>query len=686
MYSVEALLKQHLWYWLEEEKNMKVDAEVNTPGGRIDLVAKNDKIIGIELKGKFSLKVSGQRFAKQIRRYINSGYLDEIYFASSNVGEIVTHLESSDPEPIRSVLSQAARKINAGINSGSIAIDKAIKQIDREVPDDLLDYQIQPRSTVRDYIIYRMKNYDEQKLNPAPLQECIKEIRWSRLPKEMGVIDIPFSLQGGYLRSPRMALEPEEARAPQIVRQASKLMRESTPSFSREEEPWVRHSVWKEYGGIPEGVIPNVMEKESVYKPSIDRPIDIISFSGSWDPVDIYQTPAKGEIIGIEAKGRSSFTSKRVKEQLNDYLEPGVLTRLYLAVPTKFKDKALEVLNSQDELLDKVGLITVDKDGCVNTIQESSELDLKHDGYKKDGETYKVGYGDVRIPHGGEVQNPFDLTHYREPHKDDEGRPVIWDYNPLTFEPNIINETKGIEIKQKTKPPQGLMPDSDQCNNIRAYLATGYSADPYANGRGGKREPKKGYVRLTIRDFEIRIEKEKGKNPISENDSHNSISDGEFGLYLHFGRGSWEGGYICLVGKQVDTFVKILTSLENINSGVVPGWGRFIDLEEFRWEYGQNYEFCLKRMNAKDERPLKLVCKSSKKGHGVLLKLGKKLTQGAYIKLTKAQRIDLLRTIRIMRYGRPSEIPKGKEGYPRVGSEGKDTWDRGTVIEKKSKH
>ncbi len=181
MYSTEALLKQHLWHWLEEEKDMRVNAEVNTPGGRIDLVGITDenKVIGIELKGDLSLSISGGTFAKQIRRYISSGCLDKLYFASSDVEEIIEHLESPDAEPIRSVLSKAARKINASVNSGSIDIQEAIKRIDSEVPEDLLRYKIMQDTTVRDYVLNKIKNYDEEKLNPAPLQKCIKEICWS---------------------------------------------------------------------------------------------------------------------------------------------------------------------------------------------------------------------------------------------------------------------------------------------------------------------------------------------------------------------------------------------------------------------------------------------------------------------------------------------------------------------------
>ncbi len=461
-----------------------------------------------------------------------------------------------------------------------------------------------------------------------------------------------------------MALNPKEGRTPHIVREAKKLERKRTPSLSREEEPWIRHCVWREYGGIPEGVIPNVREKESVYKPSTDRPIDILSFSSSWDPVDIYDTPDKGEIIGIEAKGKSSFGPTRIKKQLNDFLEPKVLTRLYLAVPATLEERAFDFLESQDTLSNRVGVIIVDKHGSVITAQKAPKLNLKYDGYKKDGENYKIGYGEVRIPNGSDVKNPFNLADYREPHLDDEGKSVKWDYDPLNFEANIISDTEKLQVKQGEKPDDGLMPTDNQYNNTRAYLATGYSAAPYANGMEGKRKPKHGYVRLTIRDFKKDNEK--------------------FCLYLHFGGGAWEGGYICFVGKQVDALVKIITSLENIQSGAVPGWGRFIDLEEFRWEYGQNYEFSLRKEYAEDEKPLELHCKSTKEGHGAILNLGKKLTQGAHIKLTKTQRVDLLKTIRIMKYGRPSEIPKGENGYPRIGPNGEDTWDRGTGIEKRT--
>ena len=47
----EELLRQRVWHWLETEKEMEVDAEVEIGTGRIDLVAKSsDEVWGIEVK------------------------------------------------------------------------------------------------------------------------------------------------------------------------------------------------------------------------------------------------------------------------------------------------------------------------------------------------------------------------------------------------------------------------------------------------------------------------------------------------------------------------------------------------------------------------------------------------------------------------------------------------------------
>jgi len=151
-----------------------------------------------------------------------------------------------------------------------------------------------------------------------------------------------------------------------------------------------------------------------------------------------------------------------------------------------------------------------------------------------------------------------------------------------------------------------------------------------------------------------------------------------------FGGGSWEGGYVCLVGEQVDDLVTVLASIENIEETTVTGQGRVIDLGEFQFGYGQNYEYKLSGEQARPEQllPLRIQSMETDDGIGVRLQLCEDSKCGVDLVMTEVQRLDFLRTVRVARFGRPSEIP-GDSGYERVGPEGNDTWDKRRSIEER---
>lgn len=663
VHFIEPLVTQQLWFWLESERGWQVDSEIDTGNGRIDLACRTDdgRYVGIEVKAGSGLSW-GAQLSEQVWRYVDSGLFDAVYFASPSVKKVATRLDSSAVEPLIPVVSQAARKLRAGIQADHYNVETVLDRIERDIDDETLTYEFSnDRRTVRSYIQHHLNERTERSLEPITLDAGIRELSRSVFPSELGLIEVPMPLQGGYLRSPRMALTPGESHDPKFVREAGKLSRTDDPSFAPQEEPLVRHAVWCEFGGLPEGSIPNVMESER-----FDRPIDLVTFKGSWDPSEIYETPETGDVIGIEAKGAGSYTPDRITRQLEEFLETGVFSRLYLAVPTAMEDRAQDLVDDHEDLRESVGLLAVGENGDVTTLRDAPVLELRYDGYKHGTEIYKTGYGDIRIPNEKDVTAPFVLSEWRDPLTDDDGEPVVWDYDPRTTD-HVIHDIDELDINEPTEVAQQLKPQACNASTARAYLLTGYSADPYANGQSGeeRRKPKYGYVRFSVQDFET--------------------DEGEYALDLHFGRGSWEGGYICLRGEQVEALVAVLSSLEHIDSARIPGQGKYIDLETFQWGYGENYEFRLTGEESGSEQLLDLEIEATDTddGVGAILRIGNQLTQGVEVTMTETQRIDFLRTLRIMRYGRPSELPGDGSGYQRVGPDGTDTWDRGTQIEKR---
>jgi hypothetical protein len=656
---VEELAKQHLWEWLEAEKGWEVDGEVRTANGRIDLAARtpDGEYIGIELKAAVNLEF-GSTLSEQIQRYIDSGQFDEVYFAGPSVEGVEEALSGNENNPSIPVVREACKCLNAGVAAGKYEKQEVLNRISENVSDEILTYQYaHDDRDIRNYIERRM-DYDTTKgSSPITIEEGVRQINNAVVPEAIGVIEVPLPIQGGYLRSPRMALTPGETHDPEIIVEPDTVERSGTPEFDRTGEPWIRHCAWREFGGIPEGHIPNVMESETT-----DRPIDILAYDSEWDPSKIVAGDEKGEVIGIEAKGASGVTSNRTQTQLREFLETGVLSQLYLAVPRSEREPAIGVLENDSVLDTSVGLLTVDEGGMVEIIREAADLELQYDGYKQKGDMYKTGYGELTIPNGKDVQSPFDLSEWRDPLFDDEDQPVVWEDNPLDFV-RTVNERDELDLSNPNEVREELKQYCVQ-DRVRAYLLRGLSAAPYAKGKPDDRAPKKGYTRLTLTEFET--------------------DDGEYGLDLHFGSGSWEGGYVCLVGEQVDDLVTVLASIDNIEEATITGQGRVIDLSEFQFGYGQNYEYKLSGEQARPEQLLPLQVRSveTDDGIGARLQLCEDSKCGVDLVMTEIQRLDFLRTIRIARFGRPSEIP-GDSGYERIGPEGDDTWDKRRSIEER---
>jgi hypothetical protein len=658
VHFVEPLATEQLWHWLEVERGWRVDSEVDTGNGRIDLACEtpDGRYVGVELKAGSGLSW-GAQLSEQLWRYVDSGYFDAVYFASPSVDRISEMLDGSSVEPLIPVISHASRKLRAGVQEGQYTSDEVLRRIEEEVAETILSYEFSDgRRTVRKYIRTHLEDRTERSLDPIPIEAGIRDISRSVLPESIGLIETPLPLQGGYLRGPRMALTPGEVNEPKIVREPTTLTRTRKPTFDREQEPWVRHSVWEKFGGLPEGSVPNVMESER-----IDRPIDLVSFEENWDPTEILESDS-GAVIGVEAKGRGSFSAARVVSQLSECLETHSFSQFYLAVPDAIQKQASDLVTKHDGL-EPVGIIVIDEEGHMTTVREAKSLDLEHDGYKHGSDLHKTGYGDVRIPRGQDVTSPFVLSEWREPLTDDAGEKVIWDYDPRKTD-TVIDDIDELEVSESVELRDCLKQQARNASTSRAYLLTGHSAAPYVTGQNhGREEPKYGYVRMSVQDFET--------------------SDGEYALDIHFGAGGWEGGYICFVGDQVDSLVSVLSSLEHISRGSIPGQGQYIDLKTFRWEYGENYEFKLGHEENREQLfELNIESTQTADGVGAIIRLGEELQQGVEVTMTETQRVDFLRTLRIMRYGRPSELPGDGGGYQRVGPDGNDTWDRGTDVEK----
>lgn len=215
------------------------------------------------------------------------------------------------------------------------------------------------------------------------------------------------------------------------------------------------------------------------------------------------------------------------------------------------------------------------------------------------------------------------------------------------------------QYPERTREP--LKPYVDK-KTARAYLLSGRAAEPYDKQ---DREINHGFVRLSLTEF--------------------STDTNETGIDLHLGKGTWEGGYVCMVDEEIEDFTAFLANPEAVGQTSLTVQGKFIDLTTFIDEYGENYEFKLAGDYAENEVMLSMQLDPISSGSktGFELQLGEHKKEGATVEFTHVQRIDLLESIQALKDHDRDSLPGDYSGYPRIGPDGSDTWGMGTDIEHK---
>jgi hypothetical protein len=153
-FFVEPLLKQRLWHWLETQ-GMTVDAEVDLGTGRIDLVAEmpDGEVWGIELKAGGSLMST----TTQLRRYLESGYLDKLFYADYKTD--AWSLDGADDPPTdRGHIARIGSQLGRGVKDGDYTRDDVFTALDRAFDHDYLHHSDGPQWSLRKYIAFRIKS------------------------------------------------------------------------------------------------------------------------------------------------------------------------------------------------------------------------------------------------------------------------------------------------------------------------------------------------------------------------------------------------------------------------------------------------------------------------------------------------------------------------------------------------
>lgn len=179
----------------------------------------------------------------------------------------------------------------------------------------------------------------------------------------------------------------------EFVEEAEQLHRTETPTLSRTNESWVQHQVWDwankgDRLAVREGLLPK------------HNFVDIALTEASPDVTEILRNQTEYSHIGIEVKGESKIDIDEFEEQLENYIQSGGLTHLYVAIPETSKERIVPEYGQQtmgsnnSSVSSKVGFITVDQDGDIDIVREPERIEMKFDGIRcGSDEYYPVGLG-----------------------------------------------------------------------------------------------------------------------------------------------------------------------------------------------------------------------------------------------------------------------------------------------------
>jgi len=219
----------------------------------------------------------------------------------------------------------------------------------------------------------------------------------------------------------------------------------------------------------------------------------------------------------------------------------------------------------------------------------------------------KIGYGDITLERGQDVISPFVTEEEAERLKNSDAAEYAQD---LLTDNSELADTNGwisATFSNSLRSPES---EFEQGKKARSYLLKGRSADPYHDSEDPFENPsemKQGYVRLTITDFE---------------------ADGDFALKLHFGRGSWEGGYIWLAGDEVKQLEAVLVSLETISGGEVSGQGKVLDLETYPFDHAENEPHRISGSSGEEEPLILQITSSNEDNVFAKMRLGEGNAEG----------------------------------------------------------
>lgn len=628
-----------------------IDGEVDIGTGRIDLIGESPQgeVIGVELKRASEFRLDRELY-EQTHRYLDSEAIDQLFFASPDAAKLGDD-PSSDPYDIFSIRS-VSYDLAAGVDAGWYTPSEVITSINEGISPDFLSHEMEHR-TVEELIRKLLGRSPDN--DPISLDEAVDRLRRARLPEELGVIDVPVELDGSKSEVEDF-LTPGAGPSPTIIREADTVeVGETGPGISPQEEPWVRHHAWRHFGGIPEGHIPNDLDSD---QPS--RPIDIVAFDGDIDPTAATTDPESNAVVGIEAKGASSFPGSRKVRQLQQFLATDTLSLLYLAVPTTLVDRAIKSLQEND--ISAVGVIAVDDDGSVEIAREATRQSPTYDGYLDNHTECKVGYGDQDLPWLEPVSNPYltDEEAERVKHPDPEA------YAKRLLDSAELDDTDSFlsigdrSVSEKTE-------NEFTKDNVRYYLLPGEKAGPYlVDSNVGQDEMMSGYVRLGIEWFE-------------------DIDDA--GVKLNFGGGSWVGGYLWFTGDTVHQLFDVLLNIEELMGATVGGQGKVLDLATFPIE-GESDHLRLKGRFGEEELlelEIRNLFDNEEEDEVLAMDLGTGARKGVTVRFTRSQWYDLIATLHVLLQGGSyRELPGEHSSTPRIGPMGDDTWGIGTDIEETS--